>query len=396
MTRVSEAHLITGFPTFTARRLARRISERAEKVFLLCQKKFEDAARNFVRSCEQDGLPGPIEVLVGDILDLDLGLSGREISRLARSVTRVHHLAAIYYLGETLGLTERVNVFGTRNVLDFVADLPKLERFVFFSTAFVSGNRTGVILEDELWEGQKFRNAYERTKFEAEQLVRARMKDLPISVMRPSVVVGDSKTGEIDRLDGPYYLIRTLVHFPPALPLPLLEGGVYPLNMVPVDFVAAAADALSRDPAAVGRTFHLTDPNPLSARKVADLVADLAGRPRPKGSLPSAGIRTLIRLPGVERFFRAQRHFIEYLCQLVIYNCMNTLTCLAGTGITCPPFPQYAPALVAFVQAQAAGGPGNRSQVSTVGSGVAAPLGVAASDRGETLGIGASEEDAFY
>lgn len=350
MTRAAEAHLVTGFSTFTARRLARLIAQRGEKVYVLCQKKFEDQAKAFAKGCSDEGLPGPVEILVGDVLDLDLGLSGREIKRLAREVTRVHHLASIYYLGETLGLTERVNVGGTRNVLALAADLPRLERFVFFSTAFVAGDRTGVILEEELWEGQAFRNAYERTKFEAEQIVRSRMKDLPISVMRPSVIVGDSRTGEIDRLDGPYFLIRTLVHMPLDVPLPLLEGGVHPLNMVPVDYVVTAAEALARDPRAVGLTFHLTDPNPLSARKVFDLVADLAGRPRPRGSLPAAWLRLAMKLPGIEHLLRPQRHFIEYFSRLVIYNCMNTLTCLAGTGIVCPPFPTYAPALVRFIQ----------------------------------------------
>ncbi len=363
MTKATQAHLVTGFSVFTARRLARHIAKRGEKVYVLCQKKFEDQAKAFAKACADEGLTGPVEVLVGDVLDLDLGLSGREIRRLAREVTRVHHLASIYYLGETLGLTERVNVGGTKNVLALAADLPRLERFVFFSTAFVAGDRTGVILEDELWEGQRFRNAYERTKFEAEQLLRSRMKDLPITVVRPSVIVGDSVTGEIDRLDGPYFLMRTLVHMPVDLPLPLLEGGIHPLNMVPVDYVVAAADALARDPRAAGMTFHLTDPNPLSARKVFDLVADLAGRKRPRGSLPSAGIRLAMKLPGIERFLRPQRHFIEYFSRLVIYNCMNTLTLLAGTGIVCPPFPSYAKALVRFIQERGTQRPAEQVQV---------------------------------
>lgn len=348
----SEVHLVTGFPTFTARRLTRLLAGRGEKVYLLCQKKFEDQARSYAKSCADNGLQGAIEVLVGDVLDLDLGLSGREIKRLSREVTKVFHLASIFYLRETLGVTERVNVGGTRNVLELVSEFPHLDRFVFFSTAFVAGDRTGVILEDELWEGQRFRNAYERTKCEAEQLLRSRMKDLPISVMRPSVIVGDSKTGEIDRLDGPYYLIRTLVHMPVDVPIPLPEGGIYPLNMVPVDYVVAAADTLARDPRAVGMTFHLTDPNPFPAKKVFELIADLAGKPRPRGNLPSAGIRLAMKLPGIERLLRPQRHFIEYFSQLVIYNCMNTLTLLAGTGISCPPFPTYAPVLVKFVREQ--------------------------------------------
>jgi len=353
MAKISGATLVTGFPAFTARRLARLLLERGEKVFLLCQAKFEDAAKDLVKDAGERGLPGKAEILLGDVLNIDVGLSGKELKVLSREVRRIHHMAAIYYLGVGSGLTERVNVDGTRNVLDVASDLDHLDRLVFHSTAFVAGDRTGVILEEELEAGQTFRNAYERTKFEAERLVRARMKDLPISVVRPSVIVGDSATGRIDRLDGPYFLIRTIVNFPVDVALPLPEGGAYPLNMVPVDYVVAAADAISRDPGAAGKTFHLVDPNPLSARKVFDIVADNAGRKRPKGSFNSLAVRYLFRLPGVEMMLRPQRHFFEYFSRLNIYNCMNTLSCLSGTDIICPPFPTYAASLVNFVKNQA-------------------------------------------
>ncbi|NOZ01569.1 MAG: SDR family oxidoreductase [Deltaproteobacteria bacterium] len=353
MAKARGANLVTGFPAFSARRLVELLLERGEKVFLLCQAKFEKAAGELAADAEQKGLAGRLVILVGDVLNIDMGLSGRELKQVAREVTRVHHIAAIYYLGVASGLTERVNVDGTRNVLDVASDLDRLERFVFHSTAFVAGDRTGVILEEELEAGQGFRNAYERTKFDAERLVRGHMKDLPISVVRPSIIVGDSKTGRIDRMDGPYFLIRTIVNFPVDVALPLPEGGAYPLNMVPVDYVVQAADLISRDPGAAGKTFHLTDPNPLPAHKVFDMVADNAGRKRPKGSIPSLASKYLLRLPGVEMMLRPQRHFFEYFNRLTIYNCMNTLTSLAGTGVTCPTFPSYAATLVDFVKNQA-------------------------------------------
>jgi len=347
---MKKTNLITGFPTFTAKKMASLLASKGEKVYLLVQKKFETKAQDFARKENAKG-HGEVEILVGDILHLDLGLSGPEIRRLASEVTHFYHLAAIYYLGATPTLTRQVNVEGTANCLNLALEFKKIERFVFFSTAFVAGDRQGVILEDELYVGQRFRNAYEETKCQAEQLVRSRMSQLPISVVRPSVIVGDSKTGEIDRFDGPYYLIRAFLQMPANIPLPLVEGGHYPLNMVPVDFVVAGADALSRDSRAVGLTFHLTDPNPLPARKVFELIADLGGKTRPKGSIPSKLVLRISKLPVIDRILRPQMHFIEYISSLTIYNCMNTLTLLAGTGIYCPPFPSYAEALVNFVLA---------------------------------------------
>jgi len=353
MPKSKDANLVTGFPAFTARKLAELLLEKGEKVYLLCQAKFEEDARGLAEHAKEKGLSGELVILVGDILNIDLGLSGRELKQMQKDVRRIHHIAAIYYLGVSFGLTEKVNVDGTRNVLDLATDMKHLERLVFHSTAFVSGDRTGVIMEDDLEGNQSFTNAYERTKFEAERLVRARMKELPISVVRPSLVVGESSSGEIDRMDGPYFLIKTIVNLPLDVAIPLPEGGGHPLNMVPVDYVVRSSDIISRAPEAEGKTFHLTDPNPLSARSVFDVVADAAGRKRPKGSIPSLALRYLFRFPGIGEMLRPQRHFFEYFSRLTIYNCMNTLSCLAGTDVTCPTFPSYASSLVEFVKEQA-------------------------------------------
>src|SRR6202012_1406752 len=138
-------------------------------------------------------------------------------------------------------------------------------------TAQVSGQRSGVILEEELDTGQRFRNFYEETKFRAERMVRDAGRRLPVTVLRPGIIVGDSRTGEIDKVDGPYYLLVLIVSSPIAVDLPLPGRGSAPLNLVPVDFVVAAAVALPRDPRAAGGTFHLTDPAPFAARTVYEL-----------------------------------------------------------------------------------------------------------------------------
>ncbi len=235
------------------------------------------------------GLEGAkLELLTGDVVDMHLGLSGEEYQRLCEQVTDVFHLAAISHLSAPKETAWRVNVDGTRNMLELARDCQKLRRFNYFSTCYVSGDRLGVIAEDELDRGQSFRNPYEETKFQAEKLVQRAAATLPVTVFRPCSVVGDSRTGEIDRFEGPYYLGILLVTSPLVVPLPLPGNGVAPLNVVPVDYVVSAVWHLSRDPRGAGRTFHLVDPNPMSARRVYELIAEKANRKLPRFSLPVA------------------------------------------------------------------------------------------------------------
>ena len=115
-----------------------------------------------------------------------------------------------------------------------------------WSTAMVSGDRGGTVYEEDLDAGQKFHNAYERTKYDAERLVRAAMRQLPITVMRPAIIVGDSATGEIDKLDGPYYLMVLIATNASGLRLPILGRGDAPLHLVPIDYVIEAAWHVAR------------------------------------------------------------------------------------------------------------------------------------------------------
>jgi nucleoside-diphosphate-sugar epimerase len=281
---------------------------------------------------------------------MHLGLAGSEFKSLAAAVTDVWHLAAIAWLGAKPAVMRRVNVEGTRNVIELAQAAPKLQRLNHFSTAYVSGHRVGVILEEELAMRQRFHNAYEESKFQAEQLVRRAQAELPATIYRPSIVVGDSRTGEIDRFEGPYALAILLVASPLAVPLPLPGNAVAPLNVVPVDFVVDAVTSIAQNPAGVGRTIHVVDPSPLSARRVYEMIAAHAGKKLPPVSVPARAFQALLQLPLLEKLSRVHRPAIEYVNHLAIYNCRNQLELLDGKGVRCPPITSYLDRLMDFVE----------------------------------------------
>jgi len=346
----ARVHFVTGFPGFIGKRLVRGLlgeAEEGERLLLLVQPKDVEAARTELGGY---GSP-PAEILEGDVKHIHLGLSGVEWKALAAGVTDVWHLAGRTGLGTARAEMRRVNVEGTRNVLELCQAARGLRRLNHFSTAYVSGDRVGVILEDELAMGQRFHNAYEESKYQAELLVRRAQSSLPATIYRPSIVVGDSRTGEIDRFEGPYALAILLVASPLAVPLPLPGEAVAPLNVVPVDFVADAARSLAQNPAAAGRTVHLVDPAPLSARRVYEMIAAHAGRKLPSVSVPARAFQALLQLPLVERFSGVHRPAIEYVNHLAIYNCRALIELLDGTGIRCPPIATYLDRLIDFVAA---------------------------------------------
>ncbi len=342
-------YFVTGYPGFIGKRLVARLAQdqRDAAMFLLVQPRFYEEAKRLVGALPR---PSRFEIFQGDIVDMHLSLSGAEYARLCDEVTHIFHLAAVFFLGVPKDLARRVNVEGTRNVLELARDCRALERLVHFSSAMVSGDRLGVICEDELEAGQGFHNVYEETKFQAEKLVRRAMKDLPITVVRPSIVVGDSKTGEIDRFDGPYYLAILLVTSPTAFALPLPGEGIAPLHMVPVDFVVSAATALHKDPRAQSQTFHLVDPCPMSARRLYETVAQKVRRKLPRSSVSSRAAEALLKVPFVERLTRPQRAMVSILNQLTFYNCQNTLLLLEKKSVRCPPISSYLPQLIDFVR----------------------------------------------
>jgi nucleoside-diphosphate-sugar epimerase len=337
--------LLTGYPGFIGRRVVERLAARhpAARFFLLVEPRMREAA---AARLEDANLLVRSEILCGDLVDPTLGLEhARE--RLS-GVTHVWHLAAIYDLAVPASRAYAVNVDGTKHILDFCARLPNLLRLVYFSTVVVSGDRTGRVLESDLEAGQGFFNHYEHTKHLAEIEVRRRMPALPVTIIRPGVVVGDSKTGETDKLDGPYYAISAMVRARRALPL--VGDGTAALHIVPVDYVVDGAVELSTAPEAVGGTFHMTDPEPPTTRDVFGGAAELLGYRLPRWHLPAGVGRTLARLPGVQSAFHMPRQLLDYVDHRVDYDTTNATRLLAPRGITCPRPVQYLPKLVGFVR----------------------------------------------
>jgi thioester reductase-like protein len=339
---------VTGYPGFIGRRLVAALARRGRdaRVAVLVRPHHAAAARR-----ELDALDLRGEVLEGDVTQMHLGLSGDEYKRLVAEVSEIWHLAALYDLAEDPRRIRAVNVGGTRAVLELARAARGLRRLHHFSSAYVSGDREGVVLEDELQAGQRFDDAYARSKFDAERLVQAARDEVPLTVYRPSMVVGDSRTGEIDRFEGPYFLAVLLVATPLPVPLPMLPAIAAPLNVVPVDFVVDAALAIGASPAAVGRTVHLVDPAPLPVRRVYEAIAARVGKTLPTVGVSHRAVDALLRLPFLERVTRPQRTALALVNRLVIYNCRNMLELLEGTGIRCPPITGYLDRLVDYVRA---------------------------------------------
>jgi thioester reductase-like protein len=344
--------LLTGFPSLLARTVCAELvqSDPRTRVHAVVRPKFAKEASVFLEDLAPDQRRR-VNIVEGDCAAIDFGLSGAEFKALANDVTRIHHCAQVSHLAVDLRGAERINVGGAHEALEFATNCPKLAGLVFHSTAYVSGDRTGVVREADLKAGQSFRNAVEETTARAEKMMRSAMGRLPITVVRPATIVGDSRTGEVDRFDGPYLLIVLVVTSPPDIALPLPGRGDAPLNLVPIDWVAQASVAIGRDRRARGRTFHLVDLRPVTTRRVFELVAKAGGRPGPRGSIPANIAKALLRAPGLERITKSPRALLEMLTTPVTYDATNANELFDALGVpACPPFEAYAEKLVEYVK----------------------------------------------
>jgi thioester reductase-like protein len=343
--------LVTGFPSLYARKLVEQVltSEPRALVYLVVLSRFEEEARAEIEAMPPDA-KARVVLLEGDAAALDLGLSGAEFRQVTREVDRIHHLAHASYVGVDRHTAEALNVAGAAEIVELARASASLRCLVFHSSALVSGDRTGVVYEEDLDAGQGFRNVIEETRMRGERIARRAMRDVPIAVVRPTTLVGDSGTGEVDRFDGLYLLVLLIVATPADIAIPIPGKGEAPLNIVPIDFVVRAAHAIGKSPAAPGRTFHLADPHPLSARRVFELVARAGGRKTARGYIPARVAKALLRTPGIERLVRSPRAFVDQLTTPVRYDTRNADQVLAGTGIECPPFEQYVDQIVTVVE----------------------------------------------
>lgn len=345
---------ITGFPGFLGKRLLLRLAaDHPELHFvLLVEDRLVAVAEDTLEALQRarPALDGRWSLAVGDITQPLLGLPRAEYDALAARLTHIWHLAAIYNLAVADEVAHRVNVHGTCNVLDLAEASPHLQRLLYISTCYVSGQRTGRIREGELDEGQGFKNHYESTKFLAEVEVQRRRRRIPTVIFRPGIVVGDSRTGETDKYDGPYYIMKLLDRLPSALPMLNAGEGASFVNIVPVDFAIDAMVTLAEHPEAAGQVFHIADPHPMRAADVLDLMLEIMGRPPAVAALPSLVVEAALRSRAVRRSLGVPREVITYFNHDARYDTAQTEALLEGSGVDCPHLSTYLDVLIDYMR----------------------------------------------
>jgi thioester reductase-like protein len=346
--------LFTGFPGFIGMRLLPRLLELkpGTRIECLVQEKFLAAAQASVEALEK-GHPktkGRIGLVTGDITVPGLGIEKKEARGLRAGLVEAYHLAAVYDLAVSREVGRRINVEGTKNVLEFLEHAKGFDRLHYVSTAYVSGNHYGTFRETDLDVGQGFKNHYEETKFQAEvEVVRSKV---PHTIYRPGVVVGDSRTGETGKFDGPYFVLRAMERLPSPGVFIRLGLGRGTVNVVPVDFVVEALSRLSASEVSRGKTYHLTDPHPHGPVEIAELFAKALGKSFVYVPVPASLARAMFTPGPVQRFFGMPVEALDYFDDGVRHDATVATADLASLGIECPRLADYVPRLVEFYRAK--------------------------------------------
>lgn len=350
----NETIFLTGFPGFIAGRLVERLAMANDVRFLLLvERRLATEARESVAriAAKIDASIERFEIIEGDITEDNLGMSKDDFSRACAQATAIFHLAAIYNLGVERDEGVRVNVEGTRRINELALSLGnQLRRYDYVSTCYIAGRRTGEILESELRHTAGFRNFYEETKYLAEVEVEDLKSRLPVTIYRPSVVCGDSRTGETAKYDGIYYLIRYLLKWPQALSLANIGNRAVRLNIVPVDFVVEAMAALFRDERATSKTVQIADSAPLTTYELFDEIARALAARGSRMGVPLGLVRAVLQFPPSERLTGMPGVAVPYFFIDQTYDTTEARALLGPHGVRCPPFPDYVRALVEFVR----------------------------------------------
>ena len=345
--------LFTGFPGFIGARLLPRLLELQPRASFRClvQEKFLDAARSGIAAIEaaHAHTRGRIGIVRGDITAPGLGLDEGDARALKKDASAAWHLAAVYDLAVSREVGHRINVEGTRNVLAFLGACRRFGRLHYVSTAYVSGRAGPLYRETDLDVGQSFKNHYEETKFLAE--VEVVYSGLPATTYRPAIVVGDSRTGETGKFDGPYFILNAMERLPSPGVFMRIGSGRQPANLVPVDFVVEALARLGSSDLGLGRTYHLTDPDPLSVVEVGKRLAEALGKSFVFAPVPGFVARGLFAPTAVQRFFGVPVEVLDYFEHDCRYDTTQASADLGALGVTCPRLPDYVDRLVAFYRA---------------------------------------------
>ncbi|CAN5369210.1 SDR family oxidoreductase [soil metagenome] len=348
----NETIFLTGFPGFIAAKLVGRLAKPDTRFLLLAEKSQIEKADELINEIAKNTKTSPdnFKTIEGDIRFEKLGMSDADYEEVVKNSTDVYHLAAIYDLGVKKEIAFQINVEGTRNVNKLVEILPNLRRYNYISTCYVAGKRTGDIFESELEHDAGFRNFYEETKYLAELEVEKLKKNFPVTIFRPSVVVGDSEAGETAKYDGIYSLINYLRMAPNVLRLVNVGNSAVKLNLVPVDFVVKSIAALATDENAVGKTIALADSNPLTTEQLFDEIAIALTNKKSVIKPPASWVETILMLPFSPVISGLPFPSVPYFFVPQTYDTKVADELLSAHNIKCPAFPSYVGNLLKFVE----------------------------------------------
>jgi NAD(P)-dependent dehydrogenase (short-subunit alcohol dehydrogenase family) len=344
-------YFVTGATGFVGRHLVEELLRRDGTIHALVR---EGSRGRLDELIERWGAGDRIVPVVGDLSKQALGIEGFDAK-----IDHLFHLAAIYDMEASAEAMMESNIEGTRHVVEF-ANAHDVSLFHHTSSIAVAGDWRGPWLETMFDEGQEHPHAYHRSKFESEKLVREQLAK-PLRVYRPGIVVGHSQTGEMDKIDGPYYVFKLIQRLRYALPqwFPLVGPEGNPLNLVPVDFVAKAMDQIAHlpDDKVHGNTFHLTDPEPLTRGQALNCFMKAAHAPqlnarldpKMKGIIPKPAREVVRNVPAIKRIRRSvlndlgiPESALESGDFRATFDSRETQACLEGTGIAVPPLDTYA------------------------------------------------------
>ena len=349
-------YFVTGGTGFIGRNLIDRLLERKGTVHVLVRRGSKKKFNQLVKDRWSDHAKRVVAIS-GDLSKPALGISRKDADALAGKIKHFFHLAAVYDLSADAESNQVANLDGTRHAIQ-AAERLKADRFHHTSSIAAAGLYQGTFREDMFEEEQGLNHPYFRTKHDSEGLVRHHCS-IPWRVYRPGIVVGHSKTGEIDKIDGPYYFFKLIQKMrrmlPPWVPTLGLEGGR--INLVPVDFVSAAMDHIAHKPKLDGQCFHLTDPNPKRIGEVMNLFAQAAHAPlmsmridaRLFSLIPAPVKQGLGMLPPVRRIINQvlsdlgiPKDMLSFFNYPTKFDTRETERALKGSGIEVPSLDDYA------------------------------------------------------
>ena len=350
------AYFVTGATGFIGRHLVERLLERDGDIHVLIRAGSRARLDELVERWG-DGARERVKPVVGNLAEPGLGLSEEQVDALHGQIEHFFHLAAIYDMTAPEEDNERLNVTGTRNAVSVATSL-SAGHLHHVSSVAAAGDFKGLFREDMFDEGQRLPSAYHRTKFESEKLVR-QQAEVPWRVYRPAIVVGHSQTGEMDKIDGPYYFFKAIQKARFALPewFPLVGPELGYTNIVPVDFVAAAMDHIAHQPGLDSQAFHLTNPRTMRVGESLNAFAEAAHAPklairvdkRLTDALPKGTFSMLLKLPQVRDIrrtvladFGIPEEVLEHMALRPQFDTRDTERALEGTAITVPELGAYA------------------------------------------------------